>query len=242
MVLVDHEPDPVRSPPATPRASPAGAPVRVSGGAALGPVRVQLRGHASPPTGHNSPRSRGFTGPDRVGFGYDVDTRACRSARTPTRRHAAHSTPSPDGIWRKFVGSNGPVVGRPMVVDSGPSPASGARDTNLGFRHDAGVGRLRVELEFRTGLSAGSQVALRRHPARASEGFVGWSMDHADHRRATTAGSVQPGTAPHRRAPGALSLGASGARAAVRSGAPGRASRRAASSLTAGTQGARRKQ
>lgn len=77
---------------------------------------------------------------------YDVDTEGMQIRRVHGR-HGPTDTQPQDGIWREFVGLDGPVVGRPMVVYWAPSPASGARDTNLGFRTTPVSAASEVELD-----------------------------------------------------------------------------------------------
>ena len=64
---------------------------------------------------------------------YDVDHVGKQIRRVHGRHGPADSQPQ-DGIWRQFLGLEGPVTGEPMVVYWAPSAASIARETNFGFR------------------------------------------------------------------------------------------------------------
>ncbi len=77
---------------------------------------------------------------------YDVDREGMQIRRVHGR-HGPSDTQPQDGIWRSFVGLEGPTVGLPMVVYWAPSPASGARETNLGFRTTAVREARELELE-----------------------------------------------------------------------------------------------
>ncbi len=64
---------------------------------------------------------------------YDVDLGGMRICRVHGRHGPADTQPQ-DGIWRRFGGLEGPVVGQAMVVYWATEAAAGARETNLGFR------------------------------------------------------------------------------------------------------------
>ena len=63
---------------------------------------------------------------------YDVDREGMRIRRVHGRHGPADTQPQ-DGIWRSFIGLEGPTPGEQMVV-YWVAEASGARETNLGFR------------------------------------------------------------------------------------------------------------
>lgn len=63
---------------------------------------------------------------------YDVDHDGKRIRRVHGRLGPSDTKPQ-DGIWRQFVGLDGPVVGETMVV-YWASQDGGSTETNLGFR------------------------------------------------------------------------------------------------------------
>ena len=63
---------------------------------------------------------------------YDVDHAGMRIRRVHGRHGPADTQPQ-DGIWRSFIGLEGPTAGRPMVV-YWATEVAGAKETNLGFR------------------------------------------------------------------------------------------------------------
>lgn len=63
---------------------------------------------------------------------YDVDHEGKRIRRVHGRHGPADTQPQ-DGIWRSFVGLEGPIAGQPMVV-YWATEVVGAKVTNLGFR------------------------------------------------------------------------------------------------------------
>lgn len=63
---------------------------------------------------------------------YDVDLEGKRIRRVHGRLGPNDTRPQ-DGIWRHFVGLDGPVIGQTMVV-YWSTQGSGATETNLGFR------------------------------------------------------------------------------------------------------------
>ncbi len=63
---------------------------------------------------------------------YDVD-HVGMCIRRVHGRHGPADTQPQDGIWRRFIGLEGPEVGRPMVV-YWATEVAGATETSLGFR------------------------------------------------------------------------------------------------------------
>ena len=78
---------------------------------------------------------------------YDVDPDGMKIRRVHGRHGPADTQPQ-DGIWRQFIGLDGPTVGRPMAVYWAPSAASGARETNLGFRTTPVLDAAELEVEL----------------------------------------------------------------------------------------------
>jgi len=64
---------------------------------------------------------------------YDVDHAGSRIRRVHGRHGPADTQPQ-DGIWRSFIGLEGPTAGQSMVVYWATEEAAGAQETNLGFR------------------------------------------------------------------------------------------------------------
>lgn len=76
---------------------------------------------------------------------YDVD-REGRRIRRVHGRHGPADTQPQDGIWRSFIGLEGPTAGQPMVV-YWTTEAAGAKETTLGFRTTVVVEVAEVEAD-----------------------------------------------------------------------------------------------